>query len=105
MDQESNPDLAGLKPERIQQELEELESNGWQANVVPLAVERSYQFPNYSETLNFLIEVGTVAEEFGPMPAIAIEAGTEVTVRIGREPAPGLTEAEIELATAFPVVM
>lgn len=104
MDPNQNPQLfidPNMKPERIQEHIRELEAAGWHADAAPLAIEKTYRFPSYTETLNFLIEVGSAIEEFGAAPSITIDGGTRVTVRVGRQPVPALTEDEVGLALAL----
>ena len=91
-----------MNPESIQRDIEELEADGWQPDSLPRAVEKQFRFDSYSDTLNFLVEMGAVAEEVGSLPAIRIDDGTAVHLRIGRPPAPALTDDEIALARALP---
>ena len=91
-----------MNPETVKQQIEELEEKGWQADDTPRAVEKRYQFPHFSETLNFLIEVGSAVDRTGASPSIHIDSGTQVTVRVGQEASPTLTEPEIRLAQALP---
>ncbi len=83
--------------EDMHQQIQDLEKAGWKA-APPPALARRYAFPNFTETLNFLIEMGDAAEEAGVMPRVQIESGTEVDIRVGRPPVEGLSEAEINLA-------
>ncbi len=83
------------------EDLEELEAKGWVAETTTQALVKKEHRPSYSESLNYLIEVGDEAAKHGAMPTIRIDGGTEVTLRVGREPAPSLTAAEIRLAKAL----
>ncbi len=85
----------------LRDDVQELKEAGWEADDLPRAVAKQFDFASYSETLNFLIEMGEVAEEFETMPTIEIEDGTRLNVRIGHEPAPPLNKAEISLAKAI----
>lgn len=80
---------------------EELEAKGWEVETTNQALVWKERRPSYSETLNYLIEVGDEAAKHRAMPTIRIDDGTEVTLRIGREPAPTLTADEIRLAKAL----
>ena len=91
-----------MNPDTVKQQIEELEEAGWEADDTPRAVEKHYRFSDYAETLNFLIDVGSAVERSGAMPSIHIDAGTQVTVRVGQPRAAALTEAEIRLAEALP---
>jgi pterin-4a-carbinolamine dehydratase len=89
-----------MTPE-MQQDIEELKQAGWQADDATRALEYRYRFADYGDTLTFMIAIGEAAEEFEVMPAVRIDSGTEVAVRIGREPAPPLTADEIGFAKAL----
>ena len=90
-----------MKPETFNEAIEQLEASGWQADNTPRAVEKEYTFESYSDTLNFLIELGAVAEKHDAMPAIRIKDGNQLHLRIGQPPAPVLSAGEIELAQAL----
>ncbi len=89
-----------MTKETMNQQIEELEEAGWQADAPP-ALAKQYAFANYTETLNFLMEMGDAAEAAGVMPTVHIERGTDVNVRVGRPPVQGLSEAEITLAVTL----
>ena len=92
-----------MTTETMNQEIEKLEEQGWEADAAPRAVEKHYSFPSYSATMKFLIALGQKAEGAGAMPSIQVENGTEVTVRIGRPTSGALTADEIELAKSLNV--
>ncbi len=93
-----------MTTETMTQEIEELEEQGWEADAAPRAVEKHYKFPDYSATVTFLIALGeAVAAGASAMPAIPIESGTEVKVRVGGAPVRTITGDEIELAKALSV--
>ncbi len=89
-----------MTDETLQQEIEWLEQQGWQADATVQAVERRHRFPSFADTLNFLIELGDLTAPLDAVPTIHIDGGTEVNVRVGRGPAPALTGDEIRLAKA-----
>ncbi len=90
-----------MTDDNLQQEIEQLEEQGWQAETTVNAVEKRHRFPSFSETLNFLIELGDQTAKLDAMPSIHIDGGTEVSVRVGQPPAAGLTADEIRLAKAL----
>ncbi len=90
-----------MTEDNLHQEIEQLEEQGWQAETTVNAVEKRHRFPSFSETLNFLIELGDLTARLDAMPSIHIDGGTEVSVRVGGQPAPGLTADEIRLAKAL----
>ncbi len=91
-----------MTPKTMKQEIQELEEQGWEADAAPRAVEKRYQFPDYTETVNFLIGLGDKAAARGSaMPSIRIESGTEVMVRVGGAPVRAITAEEIALAKAL----
>ncbi len=92
-----------MTTETMNQEIEELEAQGWEADAAPRALEKHYSFPSYSATMQFLIALGQKAEAAAAMPSIQVEKGTEVTVRIGRSTSAALTADEIELAKSLDV--
>ena len=92
-----------MTTETMNQEIEELEHQGWEADAAPRAVEKHYSFPSYSATMKFLIALGKKAEAAPTMPSIQVENGTEVTVRIGRSACAALTADELELAKSLDV--
>ncbi len=94
-----------MSHETMNQEIEELEEQGWEADAAPRAVEKLYRFPDYPSTMDFLVAVGkAVAAAPAPMPSIRIEAGTEVHVRVGGPTVRTVTAEEIALAKALPSV-
>jgi pterin-4a-carbinolamine dehydratase len=89
------------RPDPLSEEIAELVKAGWQADDTTWGLERPEQFPSFSETLTYLMDVGDKAGKLGVMPSIHIDGGTRVNVRIGRPPAPGLSADEIRLAKAL----
>ncbi len=91
-----------MTSETMKQEIQQLEEQGWKADAKPRAVEKHFRFPDYEATVTFLIALGkATANRTSAMPAIHIESGTEVQVRVGGAPVPTLTEEEIALAKAI----
>lgn len=90
-----------MTDDNLRQEIEQLEEQGWHAESSVNAVEKRHQFPSFSETLSFLIELGDLASRLDAMPSIHIDGGTEVSVRVGGQPVSGLTADEIRLAKAL----
>ncbi len=90
--------------ETMQQEIQELEEQGWEADAAPRAVEKHYRFPDYKNTVNFLIALGdkAAAESFA-LPSIRIESGTEVQVRIGGPTVRTISASEIAFAKSLPI--
>lgn len=92
-----------MNTETMNQEIQELEEQGWEVDAAPRAVEKHYQFPDYRSTMTFLVAVGDeVAAGSSPMPSIRIESGTEVRLRIGGPTVRAITGDEIALAKAIP---
>ncbi len=91
-----------MTTETMNQEIEELEAQGWEADAAPRALEKHYTFPSYAATVKFLVAVGQRAEGTA-IPSIRIDNGTEVTVRVGGPTSAALTADEIELAKSLNV--
>ncbi len=88
--------------ETMKQEIGELEEQGWEADAAPRAVEKHYRFPEYTETVNFLIALGNkAADQSFNLPSIRIENGTEVQVRIGGPPVRAISAPEIAFAKSI----
>jgi pterin-4a-carbinolamine dehydratase len=85
----------------LQQEIEELVARGWKADTATCGLTLHRDFPSFSETLNYLMEVGAEAERFGTAPSIHVDGDNDVAVRVGSEPPPPLTAAEIGFARAL----
>ncbi len=93
-----------MTTETMNQEIEELEEQGWEADAAPRAVEKHYKFPDYNSTMKFLVAVGDhVAAGAAPMPSIRIDSGTEVKLRIGGPAVRTITAEEIVLAKTISV--
>ncbi len=90
-----------MNDETLQQQIEELEAQGWEADTAPRAIEKRHRFASFDDTLSFLMELGAAGERFGAMPSIHIEDGNQVLVRLGGEPTPPLTGEQIALAQAL----
>ena len=88
---------------KLQPEIEELQARGWQVETTNQALVMQRRFPSFSESLEYLVDLKDLTAAFDATPSIRIEGGTEVNVRVGREPAPGLTAVEIRLAQALTV--
>ncbi len=87
--------------ETMQQEIQELEEQGWEADATPRAVEKHYRFPDFNGTKNFLIALEkAAATQSAAMPPIRIDNGTEVHLRIGGPTVRTITAGEIALAKA-----
>lgn len=85
----------------LRQAAAELAEMGWRIDDTPQGAEMPLRFPSFTETVNYLIDLGKTAQPFAAVPTVHIDGGTEVTLRLGRPPAPGLTADEIALAKAI----
>ena len=87
-----------MTTETMKQEIKALAARGWEIDDAARGVEFLYRLRDYPGTVQLLIALGKAAEDTTAMPTIRVENGTEVRVRLGRPPSPGLTRDEIELA-------
>ncbi len=99
-----------MKPERIQgrltpatpEHLQERrgEIRGWEVDETPNAIERHFPQPSFSAAADFLKKVAPKVEKSG-RPFFFFGDATGVTVRLGNPPDSGVTEADVDLATAI----
>ncbi len=99
-----------MKPERIQhrqtpvtpERLHERrgEIRGWEVDSTPNAIQRHYPQPSFSASADFLKKVAPKVEKSG-RPFFFYGDATGVTVRLGNAPRSGVTEADVDLATAI----
>ncbi len=93
-----------MTTETMNQEIRQLEEQGWEADAAPRAVEKRYRFPDFKGTVNFLIGLEkAAADERATIPSIHIVSGTEVQVRIGGAPVRAISAGEIAFAKAISV--
>ena len=93
-----------MNDETMNEEIKELEEAGWEADAAPRAVEKRFKFPDFTQTVNFLIALGkAVAAGSFAMPAVHIAGGTDVQVRVGGPPVRTISAQEIALAKALSV--
>ena len=84
--------------ETLKQDIRYLAAKGCEIDAAPRGVEILYRLRDYAGTVQLLIALGKATENTTAMPTIRVENGTQVRVRLGRPPSPGLTRDEIELA-------
>ena len=92
-----------MAKETMKQDIAALEKKGWEVDDEPRALVKRERFESYDASVQHLVKIGKRAEGAAEIPSIRIDGGTEVTVRVGRPPSPGLTAAEIELAKSLDV--
>ncbi len=84
-----------LEPAKIQELLGQLEK-GWTLNAEG-HLERTYEFKNFAEALDFVNKVGAIAEEQGHHPDLYLAWG-KCKVEIWTHKIKGLTESDFYLA-------
>lgn len=84
-----------LEPAKVQELLGQLET-GWQLNAAG-HLERTYQFKNFAEALDFVNRVGQVAEEEGHHPDLYLAWG-KCKVELWTHKINGLTESDFYMA-------
>lgn len=85
-----------LSQQQIDDKLEELSVQWAQAGD---SLEREYEFDDFASALEFVNEVGGIAEELGHHPDIELGWG-RVVIRITSHEAGGITSDDFELAQA-----
>ncbi len=90
--------MAPVTPERLHQQKREMAD--WQVDPTPNAIVRHFPQPSFSASAAFLTRAAKQVDQHGRVPFVTVDA-TGVTVRLGNPPATGVTEADLELATAL----
>jgi 4a-hydroxytetrahydrobiopterin dehydratase len=94
------PCKGGVPPlthQQIQPLIQQL--NGWEV-VKDHHLHKSYKFPNFASALDFVNQIGAIAEQQGHHPDIKLEWG-KVEVEIYTHKINGLTESDFILAAKF----
>ena len=84
-----------LEPARVQELLSQLDQ-GWSLNAAG-HIERLYEFRDFAEALDFVNNVGTIAEQEGHHPDLYLAWG-RCKVEIWTHKIHGLTESDFYLA-------
>ncbi|HEU5237426.1 MAG TPA: 4a-hydroxytetrahydrobiopterin dehydratase [Pyrinomonadaceae bacterium] len=96
-DRECVPCRGGVPPMQGEQIMEfSAQLDGWQS-VSEHHLQKSYEFKNFRETLDFVNRVGELAEEQGHHPDICFGWG-KADVKIWTHKIDGLTESDFVLA-------
>ncbi len=87
-----------VTPEHLRQQKQKI--GNWEVDPTPNAITRHFPQPSFSASAAFLTKVAPQVDQHGRVSRITVDA-TGVTVRLGNAPATGVTEADLELATAL----
>ena len=73
-----------------------LNLNDWQFNSE--AIEKKFQFKNFTEALGFIVKVGVVSEKMNHHPEL-FNVYNKVNIRLTTHDASGVTDKDIKLAS------
>ncbi len=90
--------LQPVTPERLQQKRGEI--NGWEVDTTPNAIYRHFPQPSFTASADFVQKIAPAVQKSG-RPFFFYGDATGVTVRLGNPVQTGVTEADLDLATAL----